>query len=666
MRRLAFVLIVVGLGVAVWARQAPPATLPQTTPAASQAPQFRSSVDVVRLDVTVLDKNRRPVRGLGPTDFTVFEDGVPQSISAFSPIDLPDPVPDPTAAPWLRNVSPDVKGNADVQQRRLFILAIDDATIENNLPAIKAVKDIGRSVIDHLTPGDLLSVVFTRDNRNAQDFTSDRARLLKAVDTFTVGFRGMGGPEGMDDLWYLNSVGVLERAVDFLSDVPDRRKAIIYVGQGLPFDITGAVTQVFTDKNVAAGATSAQALQMRIKDQMTDVFDRAKRANVNVYSVDPCGLRVPLPTALPPAPKPTCQPGAEVDYLINIAAATGGRPVVNSADFEPGLTAVFEENASYYLLGYQPTESARDGRFRRLEVKVDRPDVEVRTRSGYDAPRDSPAGRPGPIASPLNKALAGVVPKGDLPMQVTVAPFAIPKGTKDAKGDASLAIAVGLKQPIRETSERMVENVDLQISAFDADGKAYGNARSKANVVIRAGATGDAQYEVFGKIDLKPGRYQVRVAAFVTSLDTAGSVYFDVDVPDFAQAPLNLSGLLISATPSPVFAPKDLFKAMVPVIPTTRRVFAPTYTVSAFARVYQGKGSKTAGAAVRMTIRDTEDKVIIDRVQPLAAGKFTDGAADVRFDVPVADLPNGRYVLTIEAEAGATKVSRDSRFQVVR
>ena len=92
-----------------------------------------------------------------------------------------------------------------------------------------------------------MSVVFTRDNRNAQDFTSDRARLLKAVDTFTVGFRGHGRLRArahMDDLWYLNSVGVLERAVDFLADVPDRRKAIIYVGQGLPFDIGTAVTPV--------------------------------------------------------------------------------------------------------------------------------------------------------------------------------------------------------------------------------------------------------------------------------------------------------------------------------------------------------------------------------------------------------------------------------------
>lgn len=647
MRRLVVVWIVVGLGVAGWAQQAPPSSAQPP----SQAPQFRTSVDLVRLDVSVLDRRRRPVRGLDATEFTVFENGVEQPISAFSPVDLPDPMPDPTAAPWLRNVAPDMNGNAEVQQRRLFILAIDDATIENDVHAIKAVKDIARSVVGRLGPADLMSVVFTRDNRNAQDFTADRARLLKAVDSFTVGFRGMGG---MDDLWYLNSVGVLDRAVDFLSDVPERRKAIIYVGQGLPFDI-GGLAPVNTALNPVSGAASTQALQMRIKDQMTDAFDRAKRANVNVYTVDPCGLRVVTP------PPSTCQPGLEVDYLINIAAATGGRPIINSNDFEPGLTALFQENASYYLIGYQPIDAARDGKFRRLEVRVDRPDVDVRTRSGYDAPREISPARPRSVASPLSRALAGVVPKGDLPMQVTAAPFAIPK-----KNGAALLIAAGFKQPIREADERTVENVDLQVSAFDADGKTYGNVRSRADVTIRAGSSGSAEYEVFTQIDLKPGRYQVRVAAFVNSLDTAGSVYFDVDVPDFAQAPLTLSGLLISATPGPFFAPKDALKAVVPVIPTTHRVFAQGHTVSAFARVYRGHGAKQADVAVRMTIRNTQDEVVIDRLQQIAPGKFSDGAADVRFDVPVVDLAAGRYLLTIEAESGTTRVSKDSRFQVVR
>lgn len=654
MRRLAVAWIVVGLGVAAWAQQAPPVSTP---PEPNQAPQFRTSVDLVRLDVSVLDKDRRPVRGLAASDFTVLENGVPQPISAFSPVDIPAPAP--PSAPWIRDVAPDVRGNPEVQQRRLFILAIDDATIENNVNAIKGVKDIAHSVIDRMGPSDLMSVVFTRDNRNAQDFTADRARLLKAVDSFTVGFRGMGGAEGMDDLWYLNSVGVLDRAVDFLADVPDRRKAIIYVGQGLPFDVAVAATPVAAGLGTDAGKISAAGLQMRIRDQMTDMFERAKRANVNVYTVDACGLRVQSPL------DPTCQPGLEVEYLINVAAATGGRPIVNSSDFEPGLTAVFQENASYYLIGYQPADGARDGKFRRLEVKVDRPDVEVRTRSGYDAPRADSPDRPRPAASPLRKALASVVPKSDLPMQLTAAPFAAT--TAANKLGAVVAVVVGLKQPIRQAAERSVENVDLQVSAFDADGRSFGNTVSRADVTIRAGSSGPAEYEVFGQIDLKPGRYQLRVAASVASLDTAGSVYYDVDVPDFAVAPVSMSGLILSALPSPVFAPKDALKAIMPVIPTTRRVFGPGHKVSAFARVYQGGKAKVVDVSAHITIRDGTDALVVDRQQAIPSSQFGSArAADLRFDVPIADLPAGAYVLTIETPVGAATARRDARFQVVR
>lgn len=686
MRRSVVAFIVMSLGAATWAQQAPPPPI-QTPPPISvpppidqAAPQFRSTIELVRLDVSVLDKKRQPVRGLNPTDFTILENGVEQSIAAFTPVELPDLVPDPTGAPWLKSVAADVGGNVDMQQRRLFILAIDDATVENDVHAIKGVKDIAKSVVSRLGPTDLMSVVFTRDNRGSQDFTSDRARLVKAIDTFTVGYRGMGGGDrttgaNMDDLWYMYSVGMLERAVDFLSDVPDRRKAIIYVGQGLPFDLETAVTPVSADIARAkdpssTGPLSAQQLQMRIKDQMQDAFDRARRANVNIYTVDACGLRVPKAAPPPTAavgnigpPPPTCQPGVEIDYLTQVAAATGGRPIVNTSDPNPGLDQVFAENASYYLLGYQSTDQAHDGKFRQLEVRVNRPGLEVRTRTGYDAPRDVSSARPKPLVSPLNKAIGSVVPRGDFPMQITAAPFAI---AEKGKPPSTVAIIVGLKQPIRESVDKTVENVELQISAYDVDGRSYGNSRARADVTLRAGSTGFAEYEVFGRIDLKPGRYQLRVAAFLASFDTAGSVYFDVDVPDFSSQPLSMGGLLVSATPSPVFAPKEGLKAIVPVIPTTRRVFAPTHAVSAFTRLYQGGKAKLVDIDAHMTIRDTQDKVVLDKPLSVPADKFDRRAADLRFDVPVADLPSGHYLLTVEAGSGPTAVRRDSRFQIVR
>jgi len=697
----------------------------QTPPAVPQTPQapppFRLATDLVRLDVSVLDKDRRPVRDLAASDFTIFENGKPQSVAAFSAVNLPEEAP-PLAAPWMRDVALDVRDNSDAQQRRLFIIAIDDATIENDPKAVKSVKEIARGIVNRLGPSDLASVAFTRDNRHAQDFTADHARLLKAIDSFTLGFRGQGaagvnaanfaagGGGGRaaaggtsaamtnttDDLWYLYSVGLLDRAVEYLTDVAERRKAIIYIGEGIPFDIAGVAGTFNATPGAASGGASDAILQGRIKEQMDDLFDRAQRANVTIYTVDACGLRS-APT--PPVPgarasTATCVKGLDSDYLENVAVATGGRAVVNTNDFDPGLNAVFLENSTYYLLGFAPADSTRDGRFRTVEVKVNRPGLTVRTRSGYDAPRDAPADRPKPAASPLMKALAGVVPKSDLPMQITGAAFAYvgemtadkpaddaavaaPEAKKsdkkkDKKSDApkptaSVLIAVGFKQPIRQSDERVVENVELQISAFDPDGRSYGNFHQRADVVIRPGSTGLAEYEVLGQIDLKPGRYQLRIAANLASFSDSGSVYYDIDVPDFANDPLTMSGLMLTSTPNPQFAPKNGLKPTVPIVPTTRRVFSPEYTAAAFARVYQGGKAKPAPATVRMSIRDEKNAVVIERKQDLPASLFSaTRATDLQIDVPMKELVAGSYLLTIETTAGATTVRRDTRFTIAK
>jgi len=104
------------------------------------------------------------------------------------------------------------------------------------------------------------------------------------------------------------------------------------------------------------------------------------------------------------------------------------------------------------------------------------------------------------------------------------------------------------------------------------------------------------------------------------------------------------------------------------VIPTTRRVFAATYKVSGFTRIYQGGKAKPADVTARFTIRDTEDKVLVDKplTLTLAADKLGGRVGDLQFDVPVADLAPGHYLLTVEAGSGPTTVRRDSRFQIVK
>jgi hypothetical protein len=138
--------------------------------------------------------------------------------------------------------------------------------------------------------------------------------------------------------------------------------------------------------------------------------------------------------APPPAGTfPTCVPGLEVDYLQQLAAATGGRPATNINDLGPAVDNIFAENSSFYILGYHSTKPQLDGKFRRLTVAVNNPEYSVRTRNGYDAEKakDAAKRKEFDAEQPLGAALSGLLPKSDVPLDMMAAPFAI-AGKKEA------------------------------------------------------------------------------------------------------------------------------------------------------------------------------------------------------------------------------------------
>ena len=658
MTRVAAIAAVLVLGVSVAAQRGNTTLNPVNQPQRQQPPVFRSGVELVHLDVSVLDQARRPVRGLTPADFTVLEDGRPQNVAVFSAVDIPDV--EAPMVPWVRDIAPDVKSNQDLRERRLFLILLDDAAIQADPYALRNVKSIARGVIDRLHPSDLAAVVFMRDNRNSQDFTSDRARLLAAVDRYSVGFRDMGG---MNGLYFQMSVDVVRRAVEVLKSLPDRRKAMVYIGQGVPVDLATAAAPVLVQGLPAEGGkpsnVSARGEMADLAYRMSLAFRDAARANVNVYTFDACGLRVEKVPMGPIAP--TCIPGLEVDYVENVAAATGGRAVVNTGDFDPGLNQLFIENGSYYLLGYQSTNPAHDGKTRRIEVRVNRPGVTVRTRNGYEADRPNDAKRKAELAAqPLGTALAGVLPKGDLPMQLTAAPFATP-----GRKEAVVAVMLGVQQPIRESAARVVEKVDLRVEAFDTNGRSHGSTRLQADVTVRGGASGLAEYEVLARLNLRPGRYQLRAATHVGALTTSGSLYYDVDVPDFTEAPLSLSGLVMTASPARHIAPADALKNVIPVVPTTQRAFSQGTQASAFVRVYQGGRKPLVDVPFWIELRNQDDHVVLERRDDVRTHAFGAGtrAADINVELPIPRLSRGNYLLTV-AVGPQAEVRRFVRFEV--
>ncbi len=660
-----------------------------------QQPTFRAAVDVVQVDVSVLDRQRRPVVGLTSGAFTILENGKPQEIVAFVPIDVPEPPVAP--APWVRDTAPDVRSN-DLGNGRLFAIILDDATIPPEARIESETRRIARSVVNRLGPSDLAAVIFVMNSRRSVDFTTDRRRLLAAIDAFTAGGAYTDPNGGTDNYLFYSSIRTLGQVSTQLMGVPHRRKAVIYVSSGVPVDLEavakvtaigpsrpllGAPIEGSTiEEDTARDLMAAMSEVLTARPQeafglaMRDAFVRAQHGNVNIYSVDPGGVggtqaylqanvRRPVVGAPLLTPVEAFQTSRlHRDFLETVSESSGGRAIVNTNDLEAGVAQIFRENSSYYLIGYQPTREPSDRTVRRVTVKVDRPGVTAHTRNAYFDPRMQPRVLPAPAPIGMRNALSGILPSPDVALQVSVAPFAVAD-----RADTALAIVLGVRHPALagDVGARVADTLEVLTSAFTQDGTERRNARHTAQVLGRAGVGDEVRYDVLSQIELPPGRYQLRLAVQSAALNKTGSVYYDVDVPDFQRDPLSLSGVVLSATPAPIAAPEGPLAPLLPVAPTTQRVFTPNSTVSAFCRIYQGGRGPLETVKLTMQIVDSTNTVVRRVVMPLEAAAFQKArAADYHLPLPLADLGAGQYLLTIEASAGSRTVRRDVRFDMQR
>jgi VWFA-related protein len=625
--------------------------------------QFSAGTDLVRVDVSVLDRNRQPVRGLTAADFTVLEDGRPALISAFSEIHLPDP--ETVSTPWMRDVAPDVRRNDDVSERRLTVLLMDDAT----MPAIEAqmiesAKSIGRSIVDRLGPQDLLAVVFTRDNRATQNFTADRVRLHRAIAAFHPSGHDprvllRPEPEPMAEMGYFySSLGVLREVIDVLAAIPERRKSLVYVSTGVPIDM-----------EAARRPSSPHA---DFLGTFKELFRRADRASVNVYVVDPGGLgglrfvlerelsrggqRVETLMAL--QDRINAMAANYLDFAKSLADNTGGYAFVNTNEFDSRVNQMFRETASFYLLGYATTNPRADGRFRRIQVRVNRRDVTLRARQGYYAPDPQPAK---PIVAPpaTVQAIAGLLPKSDLPLQVMATPIAVP-----GQRTPAVVVGIGLRAPEAALAAGD-DTVNMLVTAYTPEGDRRAAESLKGTVALDRIRESGGTYEFLSRLNLAPGRYELRVSVSSALQKLSGSVYVDVDVPDFQSAPLSISGAVLGAAPAVPVAPRGLFASLIPVVPTVRRVFSNADEVSGVVTIHQGAGRALLPAACTVRVIDGNGKVVSESPETFSVEDFgASRSVSHEFDVPIDQLTIGSYLLSIEVAAAKATARRDVRFEI--
>ncbi len=283
----------------------------------------------------------------------------------------------------------------------------------------------------------------------------------------------------------------------------------------------------------------------------------------------------------------------------------------------------------------------------------------VRSRAAFVPPK---AGRERPGASPLWTAIAGLTPTEDIALRVNVAPFVIP-----GKKEVALVITLGLRQPIDiQPGPPVKETVSFLTQAYSTNGDRRGSPRyHTVSLELGPNPSGEVKYEVLSRLDLKPGRYHLRMSAQSRAFGKSGSIYHDIEIPDLSKAPLALSGVVLTATPSLISGPRELLAPLLPAVPTTQREFAG-HQGSAFMKIYEGGKTPIAPVSINVRIVDRWDQVAFERTDTVAPERFDrHRAADYHFALPIDRLPAGTYLLTFRAALGeGVTATRDVRFIV--
>lgn len=651
-------------------------------------PQFRSGVELIQLDVSVLDRDRRPVRGLTPGDFTVFMDGQPRPISAFKYVEVAPPGPPPGAL-WMNDVAPDVVTNTR-PNGRIVTIVIDDGSINTpnvaDLFAVRKTRDLARATVDELAANDLAAVIFTENSHQSQNFTRDRRLLLDAIDkaplvpspTVDLAFyqdmatTGLVTTEAADPFGINRpscdcgacSIETLGRVADGFLALQGQRKIVVFISAGVLVDPQISVPY---SAEGSGYAFRTEYCNVRRQRAMADVYRRAGLANVTIEAIDvrgmPVGGGLPASERAPSRPAlagPSTSGGIDmrVEFLRGLAEQTGGRAVVRNNEAEREVRPLVEESSFYYLIGVE-APIVDDGRLHAIKVNVTRPGVEVRTRRGYMSPTADERRRMQMAAvASVESAMTGLMPKADIPLELNVLPVPDPR----APEGASLAVITGITRHNDTPGVARTERFRVVATAFHPEsGQSVGSHEQVLDLRWTASDAGTGRFEVLSRLPLTPGRYEVRVGVEASDRQT-GSVYGYADIPDFRKDGLTLSGLVLNTTPAPRVATGDAFSDVIPFAPTARRTFRRTDQVAIWLRLHR---PKDAPGTVTTRLTNDENEVIAELTQVIETPAGGDArTADHRIDLPIDDLVPGEYLVTVEVSAGVERARRDVRFHV--
>jgi VWFA-related protein len=559
---------------------------------------IRINVDLVQVDAIVTDTKGKPVTNLEADDFEVFQDGKPQKITNFTFIDVKDSrvtIPAASAAPQkTKNLPAPLPPPPQLRReeiRRTVALVVDDLALSAD-STVRVRQALKKWVDTEMQPGDLVAILRTSAGMGAlQQFTADKRMLYAAIDlvqfhTGRVGVSSFAPITGaalrttlpgtsevsteadtslfnneIQQAYMLGSIGAVQFVLQGLRDLPGRKSMVLF-SENMKFTYLegpGLVNLEFTSKSL-------------VEERMRKLIDEANRSSVVIYAIDPRGVVYTGLTAEDFTGSTgddnggmTAQQVSEIDTqrsrdliasqdgMITLTQKTGGLFLHNN-DIQGSLREVVNDGDGYYLLGYQPDAATFDAKTRQpkyhsIGVRVKRPGLRVRSRSGFFGTPDANAAPPpvGRVAQ-IARALASPFASGSMRVQLTTL-------FSQSEKEGSYINAMFHFEARDLTFTRVNEGshqaqFDTFAVTFDVDGRPVASGDKTWNLRVE-----DKDYEEVLKRGLvyslhlpvkKPGAYQMRMVVRDSTNEQVGSATQFIEVPDMTKGRLTLSGIVLS------------------------------------------------------------------------------------------------------------------------
>lgn len=644
----------VGMAVAA-ATLVAPALFAQQAPRAT----FRANLTVVSVDVVVRDKDGNVVRGLTLDDFEIREDGRQQDIEAFSfqeiragaapvgNVDLLAGVEEraaeaallPAAAAARTQTDPVPMRSEDLAGRRLIVLLFDTSSMQPE-DVQRSVESAQRYVHDEMSEADLIAVATVSSMLNViTDFTGDRAQVEAALNTLSwtegtalppvdvstaatdeasVAASDETADETTDLDMFNNDVRlrVLKTLAEALTPI-EQKKAIVYFSAGM--QRSGSDNQV----------------------ELRAAINAAVRGNVSIYAIDTRGLQAVVPGGDATQASGRGQSlfsgrgmarqfsrlASSQGTLTTLSADTGGRAFTDSNDFGEAFTRLQRDMSAYYLLGYVSSNTSRDGRFRRIQVRMKNDDWRVEARAGYYADRDFAHTSKADRETLLEEQLYTAIPSTDVPVLVKASYFRMGKD----KYFVPVSIAVPgsyLRVPVDK------DEAEIDILGEVRDERGFPVGRIRQTMKIQAdGADTLAGKQVLyqSSMTMPPGRFSVKVVVRENTDGLMGAFEAPVTVPELASVPLRVSSVVLSTQLQQVRSGRTdnpLVRDGVELLPNVTQVVGRDQRLYFYYEVYDPALGSAAQAEIRTSlafyrgkVKVLETPVILRRTVDLADRK---------------------------------------------